>query len=222
MAINTDMVILYSILESRLKENPPATLPDLKKYCEKEFKNLTGKLLVITEETLFSDIDNLKSLLEIPVHKSKISGGYYIKDKLVSFLNKVEQSGDSYQLKFKYLFGENANENVYNHVGIHLQTKGWQHLLPISKAIKERRSISFKYKLIDGKMMEIDTIPALLTCINLHWHVITIEKQTEKLETFLLKNIFGGIEYQNVIPAEELPLYFLVNKPFQETPEAKT
>lgn len=217
MAINSDKIILYSIIESRLKENPTIKINELKKYCEKEFRNLTGKFLVVSEETLENDLDNLKSLLEIPIKKSKITGGYYITDKEISFLSKIENSVEAYQLKFKYLFGETQNKNMFKHVSVKIQTKGWQHLLPISKAIKEKCYIQFKYREKDGKFLEIQILPMELNCLNLSWVVIGVGKKDGGLTTFALSNIFGGTIYKETVPVDQLPLTFLIKDPYNES-----
>ena len=214
MATKSDMILLYSIIESRLKDNPPASLIDLKKHCEKEFKDITKKQLVISEETLLNDIDNLKSILEIPIKKSKLSGGYYLAKKEITFLSKVDSKGESYKLKFRYLFGEITNDSVYNHVGVKLQTKGWQHLLPISKAIKERFFIHFKYRISSGKFQEIELLPIELICLNFLWYIIGVEKNDTELQIFSLCNIFGEIIFKELILPEQLPLCLLITKPY--------
>lgn len=212
MKHRSEALLLYTLIEDRLKQNPPISIPELRRWCIVEYKKLSVKELVISEEVLEQDLVILKTLFQIPIRKSNLSGKFYIPPNAISFLDIHKRDDpEHFRLIFKYVFGSNPDSSVYYHIYTPLYTKGWEKLIPIQKAIKEKRRINFNYHLPNGNKTFYEILPYRILCENLHWYIVGHHFSSDEVTVFCLKKIFN-CELGDLVQAEEMPLNFTLHK----------
>ena len=204
-----ETLLLYIIIEDRLKQNNPITIPQLRKHCIEEFFRIGQKELVVSEEAIAQDLVILKSLFQIPIRKSSLTGGYYLGRDARSFLD-IHKSNDPehFRLMFKYVFGVNPHPSVYYHIETPIYTKGWHKLIPIKQAIQEQRRLLIKYRDENRGVSPIEILPYRVICENLQWYLTGHLFGKNKVSILPLRNILPDIALLEVVPPEELPLDF--------------
>jgi hypothetical protein len=212
MKHRSEALLLYTLIEDRLKQNPPVTIPELRRWCIVEYKKLVNKELVISEEALEQDIIILKTLLQIAIRKSKLSGKLYIPKNSISFLDIHKRDDpDHFRLIFKYIFENIPDTSVYYHTYTPLYTKGWERLMPVRKAIKELRRITFNYRMSNGSKTYFEILPYRILCENLNWYLVGHHFSSNEVNIFWLKKIFN-CELGEIVLPEEMPLNFTLYK----------
>lgn len=219
----------YLIIIRKVKQTGGVSLQELQDTIKEELRAHGVTNIASADRTLSRDIRNIRDQLYVPITYSRIRGYHIPEDEAYP-----EEHVESLLESFDILNALNADTGMNHIVFPERQAyRGTEYLLPLLRAIRERRFVSFLYQKFkeDYATHRILAPYALKECHG-RWYVLGIEREGKILKTFgldrlsqlkrltdkfksvkgidipaIYKDFFGIIAMDN-LPTEEIILSF--------------
>jgi hypothetical protein len=192
MPTSKSALLRYLLIDNRLRREPLPGLEDLKSFVEKEFTDTTDEKMIFSRLTIKKDLRDMRKIFFAPVHFSFHDNNYRYEIKNYTFLKLPDSIIERliYNIKLQYLMGNKFNYEMTVNFETPTSTKGYEYLPILSKALGQKKVVSFSYKSVNAKRSRTYVIhPHLLKENRNTFYLLGVKDKENEIRTFALDRI---------------------------------